>query len=437
MRAAAATTGTTMPSSSRELGVAAFGIALAGLLFARHRHRDADPLTLHELSALFGAEYDHTILSMSAASSSSGRGLWTLKAVPAGVNVLSIPDTSRLMIDDVLRPGSDLYQELENAATPHILRLALGLLLVLDDSAAAIHGVSTSPQSGVDSVARHWLDYTMPLAPLTSYALFSNELAAAFDSVAFFRVSSHANDGLPAFRKLCAQHMPMVEDGLVRRVYATVVSRAFTARESAEHSASRDDEGSVDVFLTAMLDLANHGAAPNLACVCDGERCWLETTRDIASGEELLVSYGKLPDISLLLRYGFVLGATSNPVGLLLVLGECAIDATGHRLPGSDAAREYSASLRCLRGALEHRDLLSEYGGRDVAAANWVNAECSRLRGQMDVARAGEAAACVFGPDSDSVDPAIRLLKRTWVDLEHSLDACLHGNGEEMRSSTL
>ena len=76
-----------MPSSSRELGVATFGIALAGLLFSYHRHRYADPLTLHELSALFGANYDHTILSMSAATSISGRGLWTLKAVPAGVDV--------------------------------------------------------------------------------------------------------------------------------------------------------------------------------------------------------------------------------------------------------------------------------------------------------------------------------------------------------------
>jgi hypothetical protein len=305
-------------------------------------------------------------------------------------------------------------------ASEPLLRLVLGLVGLLMRGAA---------HNRPDRKALRWLNYNMHHAPATSYASFSPQLAATFDSVPWLRALSHSSDGWPACLELLRNVHPEADEAMARRVYAAVSSRTFqvplmSSTDSSTNGSGSNSGGSLGhsgrsspievtvdtVAVVPLLDMVNHAVLPNAEMLCHAAGCRLEAITDVAAGDEVTISYGDLPDVALLQRYGFALGGAANPIGVRLEIGECSID-----VGSSNSAR--AEDLDCLRETL----------GDD--AQGWLTSQCAEMldqltggRGAMWDAKVERTSACaVLQP----VDSAEAQLRSVWRELEAGLEACV------------
>lgn len=105
-------------------------------------------------------------------------------------------------------------------------------------------------------------------------------------------------------REFCCQELPLafpdhaslsVLPGLFAWAWAATSSRAFRARVDGPP------------VLLPLIDMANHGgeaANSSVKVMGDDGSVALVTTKDIAAGEEVTISYGCLGNDDLLLDYG-------------------------------------------------------------------------------------------------------------------------------------
>ena len=294
--------------------------------------------------------------------------------------------------------------------------LALGLLgHVTGDAAMPVPLGATRRR-----VADAWLRDALPHAPVTSYPFYDAPLTAMLESVPWLSaVTLGAADGWQAFEHVAAQ--TGAQEAVARKVYAAVASRAFsmpmhneagTAGGTAEAVVGEHVIPGHVVAVVPLLDMVNHAAEPNVVPVCDEARCWLEALRPLAAGEEVLSSYGELPDMALLLRYGFTLGVGRNPAGVRLNTDACSVRITGvgSESGGREMAQEWRdmEGFNCLKRTLGEAD-----------AAPWLHEQCLRMLREL---RAASWDASLIARAAQ--DPATRLLHRTWAELESGLLIC-------------
>ena len=141
---------------------------------------------------------------------------------------------------------------------------------------------------------------------------------------------------------------------------------------------------------------------------------------------------GELPDIALLMRYGFAFGGRRNPVGVRIHHDSgCSVDVTGggrgdmHRddeQPHAEASPADAgwdpASLACLAPKVSQ-------------PSEWKREQCARMRRGLQSAwdAAWRVAACTGsrgGEPTLHVDPA-------WIELDEALHACNARGGGRSR----
>ena len=151
----------------------------------------------------------------------------------------------------------------------------------------------------------------------------------------------------------------------------------------------------------------NHAVVPNTVTSCDRTACWLEAVSDVAKGEELTVSYGDLPDVALLQRYGFALGGRHNPIGVRLEYGGCSVDV-------GDESGVRAVELSCLRAT-----------GLGDGAESWLGGQCAAMLSALQAAVwPHDAAGGDAAGDTITNEPAAARLRSVWTELERGAAAC-------------
>lgn len=328
------------------------------------------------------------------AQSGSERTVLARHTIRKHEEVMAVPRVKVLTASDLLPDSS--FGDMSD-----FQRLVVSLLCILDG-----HPAVANLSEDKRSAAMRWLEYVMPSVPLTSYPFFDHELEAAVESVTWMRASYHGPDSWPSFLSVCRT---LDDTGLrcnasyARHLYVTVASRCFEQPLSFGIDADGEAIVASSVAVFPILDMVNHHSNPNVESICDEHGCWLEALRDVEAGEEITLSYGDLPDSSLLLRYGFVMGRGRNPHQLRISFAGCSVEV------GDDRSKR-DEELACLVQAL----------GADssVPAATWLRTQCEDMLHDLRGSKVWE------GSLSTRDDVPARLLRSVWTDLDRVLDAC-------------
>ena len=163
------------------------------------------------------------------------------------------------------------------------------------------------------------------------------------------------------------------------------------------------DEGGRSIsMLIPMVDMANHAHPPNTAKGLDddGDAFVVVAAEKIAKGAEVYLSYGPLPNLVLLLQFGFVLGSDTD-----FALVDC-----GPLLEKCGAAADGAAAL----AAQADRGLLMRE--KDGAVSAWQPGG-AQLRAAVEAL----AAAGRLG-DEDGRAAYLDLVKRTLLAFGTSAD---------------
>ena len=137
---------------------------------------------------------------------------------------------------------------------------------------------------------------------------------------------------------------------------------------------------------------------------------------------------GELPDIALLMRYGFAFGGRRNPVGVRIQHDSgCSVDVTGggrgdmHRddeQPHAEASPADAgwdpASLACLAPTVSQ-------------PSEWIREQCARMR------RGLQSAWDEHGASLRAPGRAAASLHSTWIELDEALHACSARGGGRSR----
>lgn len=97
------------------------------------------------------------------------------------------------------------------------------------------------------------------------------------------------------------------------------VSWAVAAVTSRAYGATPSEEVALQSMMIPMVDMANHVHPPHTVkgLSDDGKEFIIVAREPIKRGEQLFLSYGPLPNLTLLLQFGFVLRRNANDFGLV------------------------------------------------------------------------------------------------------------------------
>eukprot|EP00747_Dinoflagellata_sp_TGD_P181009 gnl/TRDRNA2_/TRDRNA2_34408_c0_seq1.p1 gnl/TRDRNA2_/TRDRNA2_34408_c0~~gnl/TRDRNA2_/TRDRNA2_34408_c0_seq1.p1 ORF type:complete len:401 (-),score=59.65 gnl/TRDRNA2_/TRDRNA2_34408_c0_seq1:95-1297(-) len=249
----------------------------------------------------------------------AGRGLVAVRPVAAGERLLAVPASAVLTDASEARGGVRLIADWTHGLALRLLREdALGL-------------------------RSHYAPYVMFL----------------LDSAGAEPPDLTAWESLPGFAGSFAQGRKTLRDrdvaSLCKAVPGMMPRRAARALHAAEtRSLCSESRGGARV-LAPVFDLLNHDAEPNANWSLNADCSVVVTaTCAIDAGEEVTISYGDMPNLRLLVVYGFVLSSGEGTHRALdLTVAVPWPDDEGPRRP-------VEAELRVLAsGAVRHRSTLA------------------------------------------------------------------------------
>ena len=323
------------------------------------------------------------------------RGVQTTKATKAGAELLRVPRA--LILDDARADASPVGKLWADAAAPVPAYLRIALLLLhearLGDASPLAQYVAMLPTAAEFAAeggpAALWTDDELALLEcpkLAGDAQSRRRLLEEHPVVAppAALAAKWSELGLPGASPTA--------DELAWAV-AAVTSRAYGA-----------DEGGRSIsMLIPMVDMANHASPPNTAKGLDddGDAFVVVAAEKLAKGDEVYLSYGPLPNLVLLLQFGFVLPGSDTDFALV----DC-----GPLLEKCGAAADGAAAL----AAQADRGLLMRE--KDGAVSAWQPGG-AQLRAAVEAL----AAAGRLG-DEDGRAAYLDLVKRTLLAFGTSAD---------------
>jgi len=323
------------------------------------------------------------------------RGVQTTKATKAGAELLRVPRA--LILDDARADASPVGKLWADAAAPVPAYLRIALLLLhearLGDASPLAQYVAMLPTAAEFAAeggpAALWTDDELALLEcpkLAGDAQSRRRLLEEHPVVAppAALAAKWSELGLPGASPTA--------DELAWAV-AAVTSRAYGA-----------DEGGRSIsMLIPMVDMANHAHPPNTAKGLDddGDAFVVVAAEKLAKGDEVYLSYGPLPNLVLLLQFGFVLPGSDTDFALV----DC-----GPLLEKCGAAADGAAAL----AAQADRGLLMRE--KDGAVSAWQPGG-AQLRAAVEAL----AAAGRLG-DEDGRAAYLDLVKRTLLAFGTSAD---------------